>query len=394
MSLADRSPDGIDADALRQALADQEREGIRVEFKREVAKDAAEWALDVTSFANTAGGVLLVGAEETEGRLTGFPGLSGDIDAEIQRLESILRDRVDPGMPGMGVIPVDVGGATVLVVAVPRSWRGPHLVRRGTKGWQLARRNSSGKYKLEDVLEVRAAFAESTDFGPRARRWHEDRVFEVEAGETPVRLAESPFVVLTVQSLGAGAPGAPPVLDVAAAQSDEPHNRIRPLYGSSASDPVVNVDGLLRTDRPNAEGRHHGLAQLYRDASLAYVDKEILRRGGFPAAAAVVQLLICLVRSVATVKWAGGSLPVVVHMSLHDVAGARFHSVLTRSSFEQYTFDRNHLLLPSVVIDRQPMNRSEAGSAVRHMLDGLWNAAGFPSCEHFDQEGRWVEPRR
>jgi predicted HTH transcriptional regulator len=132
MALPDQPADRLDAAALRQALADGEREGIRAEYKREVGTDdraKAEWALDVSSFANTAGGILLVGAEESGGRLSALPGVPDDVDQEVQRLDSVLRDRVDPAMPGVSIRAVDVSGSTILAVAIPRSWRAPHLVR-------------------------------------------------------------------------------------------------------------------------------------------------------------------------------------------------------------------------------------------------------------------------
>jgi hypothetical protein len=392
VALPDLPADGVDAAALLAALADGEREGIRAEYKREVGTDdraKGEWALDVSSFANTAGGILLVGAEESVGRLSALPGLAGDIDLEVQRLDSILRDRVDPGMPGVSIRPVDVGGGTVLAVSIPRSWRAPHLVRSGSR-WQVARRTSAGKYVLQDAGEIRAAFAESADVGPRMRRWHDDRVAEVLAGESPVELAQGAFMVVTVQPLGAGVSGVSPFIDIAALRAGDAYRHVRPLYGAGDG-PRVNVDGLLASASPGADGKLGGYVQLYRDASLAYVDKKMLSDDrGLPGTAMVEKLVEGIARSAAAVEWAGGTLPVGVCVSLHGVAGQLFHTDRSMRSFEEHSFDRDRVFLPEVVIDRALPSAGEAAAAMRPALDGLWNAVGVESCEYFDDSGAWT----
>lgn len=396
MPLPDLPPDDITADALRRALADGEREGIRAEFKLMVGTDdsaKAEWCLDVTSFSNTAGGVLLIGAEDTEGRLTALPGLPGNIDDEIQRLESILRDRVDPSMPGVSILPLEVDGTTVLVVSVARSWRAPHLVRSKSK-WQVARRNSSGKYVLQDSTELRAVFAEAADTGARLRRWHDDRVAEVDSKRTPVQLPDGAFITLSVQPFGAGAPGVPPVLDVAAARADDPHKMVQPLYRGGTG-PRVNIDGLVATSHSSGDYEATGYAQLFREASLAYVDKAMFDKPdqGVPGTLLVEQLLSAVMRSTAAVEWAGGALPVAVLASIHGVSGWPFHTSRSKRSFDNLEFDRDHIFLPSVTIERQLHGREETALAIRPLLDGLWNAVGVAACEHFGADGEWVPPR-
>ena len=67
-----------------------------IEYKRELPgstdSDKREFLADVSSFANTAGGDLLFGVAEMEGLPTKVIGVqSADLDAEISRLDSIIR---------------------------------------------------------------------------------------------------------------------------------------------------------------------------------------------------------------------------------------------------------------------------------------------------------------
>lgn len=101
MGLAELPHDAIDAAALRVALAAGEREGIRTEYKLEV-NDGSEWCRDVTALANTSGGVILVGAAETDGLLSDLHGIGGNVDDELLRLDNMLRDLVD--LPSRGCV--------------------------------------------------------------------------------------------------------------------------------------------------------------------------------------------------------------------------------------------------------------------------------------------------
>lgn len=392
--LADHRGTDIDADALRTALEVAEREGIRFDCKRlvETTDEAKlEWALDVTSFANTAGGVLLLGADETDGRLSDFVGITGDVDSELQRLESLLRDRVDPSIPGLSLNAVDVDGTTVIVVHIPHSWRAPHLVRRGSR-WQLTKRTSSGKYVLNDAGEVRAAFAETYDATTRAHRWHDDILSAAIAGDLPVPRSRDAFAVITVRPLAAGAPGALPVLDVnAALSSGQAHSKLRPLYMGGGHGPRPSVDGIMATSVSQGSS---GLVIMYRDSSIAYYDDEMFHRSkDLPGTVLVTAIVDAVERSADAVEWAGGTLPAVFEMSMHGVDGWQLHTKASRNSFEDLVFDRDLLRLPAVLLDRQPTDRSDAATIARPLLDALWQAAGQRACEHFDADGRWVEPR-
>jgi hypothetical protein len=72
-------------------------EGLVIEYKRDAYgnsdTDKKEALKDITSFANSAGGHLILGIEETNGIPTGLMGLPAvDPDALINRLESLVRD--------------------------------------------------------------------------------------------------------------------------------------------------------------------------------------------------------------------------------------------------------------------------------------------------------------
>ena len=111
------------------------REGRTLDFKRDPVggrdEDKREFLADVSAFANTAGGDLLFGVEESSGEATAAPGVAlDDPDAEIRRLDGVLRAGLDPRLPTVELrwLP-GPNGRGCLIVRVPRSFLAPHRAR-------------------------------------------------------------------------------------------------------------------------------------------------------------------------------------------------------------------------------------------------------------------------
>ena len=153
-------------------------EGTGVDYKLGVVgtnDDAKrEFAADISSFANTEGGYILLGVGEQEGVAATIDGVEvADVDAEILRLENLARDTVAPRLPAFEVGPVDLDGRVVLAIRIGRSWSAPHAVTfRNSSKFYL--RNSAGKYQL-DVDEIRGAFMRAIEGGAAVRRLHNER---------------------------------------------------------------------------------------------------------------------------------------------------------------------------------------------------------------------------
>jgi hypothetical protein len=118
MSIGRVNFDNISATDLQDLIHASVPEGLVIEYKRDrygnSDADKKEALKDITSFANSAGGHLIIGMEEADGiptRLTGLPGV--DVDAEINRLESLVRDGVEPRTVGIRIRRVNLadGGA-------------------------------------------------------------------------------------------------------------------------------------------------------------------------------------------------------------------------------------------------------------------------------------------
>jgi Schlafen, AlbA_2 len=106
-------------------------EGVLLDYKRETYgggdADVKEFLKDVSSFANTAGGHLIIGIDETGGVPTAISALDGDSDKELQRLENLARDGIEPRIVGLRMRAVPI----IRVASLDRST----TIKAG--GWDL-----------------------------------------------------------------------------------------------------------------------------------------------------------------------------------------------------------------------------------------------------------------
>lgn len=123
----------ITGDDLASLISGGVAEGRTIEYKRQLPgnsdADKKEFLADASSFANTSGGDLIFGMDESHGLPTQVVGLqSGDLDLEIRRLDSILSSGLDPRIRYRSMLVACAGDQRVLFVRVEHSWFGPHRV--------------------------------------------------------------------------------------------------------------------------------------------------------------------------------------------------------------------------------------------------------------------------
>jgi predicted HTH transcriptional regulator len=197
-----KSTDKITEKDLNALIDNSVLEGKTIEYKESLPsnldKDKIEFLADVSSFANASGGDLIYGM--IEDRETGNPktieGLSiENVDREISRLDSMIRDGIKPRIIGITVQPVNLSNSKIaLIIRIPKSWISPHQVSFKGKD-KFFSRSANGKYPM-DVGELRIAFNLSETLTERIRRFREDRISKIFANETPVLFYDRDIILM------------------------------------------------------------------------------------------------------------------------------------------------------------------------------------------------------
>jgi len=237
--MIEKSLDQINAADLQALVAQQRAEGRRLDYKLVLpgggAEATKEFLADVISFSNTDGGDLIIGIRDEDGtaaELVGIP--AEDLDNEITRIENLVRDGVEPRLPGFHIhtVPLE-NGAVVLILRMSASLIAPHRVKASSR---FHGRNSRGKYPL-DVGELRMAFAATDEMPRKMRDLHNHAVLAIDGKDMPTRIAYGPAIVLTVAPLS--------VLRDARDLDINQQNAVLPARSTGENNFVIGLDGMI-----------------------------------------------------------------------------------------------------------------------------------------------------
>lgn len=375
---------------LKRLIAAGATESLYIDYKQQTygngESEHVEFLADISSFANTAGGDVVIGIAEAAGIPQSLTPFAGDADQEQRRLEDIARTGLEPRLRNLQVRAVPIGGGgCVLVVRAPRSATPPHRVfyRNRNRFWARA---SSGKYE-PNVEELRHLFNEAPRLAERISAFRMDRLVKIAAGETPVPLDPGGKLALHVVPVPAFADGR--LIDVVSAAAQGTHLPLPPGGMSGANRLSVNLDGLLNyTD--HVTRIRHGYAQFFRSGAIEGVG-ELNRRDddGFPyfVAAEFTNKIVFAVRQYLDVlKSYDAGLPVYVFLSLCNVTQCFYRHSPEGFWVDNGPLGRELVSLPEIYIDSF---EADVPAALFPAFNMLWNAFGFLQCDMYDAEGRW-----
>lgn len=369
-------------------------EGKTIEYKQSLPSnseaDKKEFLADVSSFANASGGDLVYGVIEDKD--TGEPkALEGlDItnpDSEMQRLDSIIRDGIEPRISSVTIKSVKLSNdKTALIVRVGKSWISPHRVT--FKGHdKFYGRSSNGKYPL-DVGELRVAFTISETLADRVRKFREDRLLRLVANETPVLFNSNPKVILHLLPVISYSPAQ--IYNIHAIASDP--GKMSPMH-SMGYDYKYNIDGFITFsggDRGRTEA--YSYVQLYKSGIIEAVDASLIESRPDMLTFSVTELenqtVESLKRYLGVLRELRVELPIFVFLTLTGVKGYKVLYGHTYGMPSREAIDRDILLLPEVVIESYDV---DVPSVLKHCFDALFNACGLPKSNHYDASGQWIE---
>jgi hypothetical protein len=182
-----KSVDELDLLDIEALIDNKVPEGKMLDYKLTLPgntdSEKKEFLGDVVSFANTLGGCIFYGVKEERGIPVSIEGFSSeDIDKDLQRLEQIIRNGIEPRIIGykMKYLELD-NGKYILVLEIPKSILSPHWVSY-KHSYKFYGRDSSGKYFMT-LEELRLAFNESLEISERFAEFRAERINRVRAGD-------------------------------------------------------------------------------------------------------------------------------------------------------------------------------------------------------------------
>ena len=372
--------DMIERSDIDSLVSNQVTEGKTLEYKEKLPNnsdnDKKEFLADITSFANASGGDILYGIKEKRddnGNSTGIPeiacGLDGiNADAEIRRLDNIIRDGIAPRISGIHIKSIE--GFTkglMVVVRIPKSWASPHMVTFQNSS-RFYSRNSAGKYQLE-VSEIRSAFALSETLPEKVRRFRDDRIAKIIADETPAQLDHCPKIVLHILPIAAF----DPVTRLDTTVLTDKKEKLSPIYTAGWSS-RYNFDGFLTYSNSGGRPTCQTYFQIFRNGAIEAVEASILseelsRKKEILSLVYEREIISALDRYLKLEQELGFEPPIFILLSLLGVKD--YTMAVDRSRFlflDPKLIDRDVLLLPDIIVEDY---ESKASDILRPAFDAV-----------------------
>ena len=393
MPLEELSLDEItqtDLQALINAAVPESRD---IDYKEQTYgnsdKDKREFAADVSSFANTNGGHILIGIQEDHGVACATPGIDDNPDHQRTRLEQIARNGIQPRINGLRIVAVPLAnGRNVLVIRIQRSWTAPHrVISQGSNRFWA--RDGGGKYE-PDVDQLREMFLVAPRIAERVRDFRFNRIAQIVGADTFVRLANPSALVVHILPFQSFAESQRYSIDDLMPHS----NSFPPIPAEGSHTARVNLEGMLVIRDAANPGPKHAYTEVWRSGLVEAVRSPIVRErdGNLVVYSEKVERFTvdAVTAYLSGLRALGLNPPLAVFMSLLGVQGARFDLRRDIDLQEVDRFDRNIVHTSEIILDDWPQDDRIVPTVLRPAFDEIANAAGRFGSLNYDSDGSWI----
>lgn len=386
----DRSDfDSISEQDLQELIIAQVPEGFRLDYKLNAYgradPDKRELAKDISAFANSHGGHLIIGVEETGGIATNILGIDGiDIDAEILRMEQITRSAIEPRITGIRIRAVPLtSGRKVLIARVPRSWNPPHRVTsQGSNRFYV--RNSAGVHE-PGIEELRVMFNQSASALEQARKFRDERIQVIKNGLEERPLNKKGRFLLHIIPVAAFSGMVNLNMEKVISKADS----FSTLANTSYS-PRFNYYGFIN----QMGGKDNlGYTQIFRngilEATLAgFVHEFNEGKLSIPGLSIEKYIFKSFSKYIYGLRDIDVPPPLIIMLTFEGVKGV-LYSVESSYSSYNYLLPEDIITLPECILEDYGA-KIDHHRAVRPAFDALWNAVGYACSQYFNEDGLWV----
>lgn len=369
-----------------QAIEDKHLE-YKLTLPGEKYENKKEFLADISSFANADGGIIFYGIKDNDGFPEDIPGLEIDnTDAEILRLENLLRTSIEPRIIGTYFHPFKLSNGKYLIIAyIPKSYNPPHVVNFQGH-WRFYSRNSAGKYPL-DVSELKSIIKLSATIQERIRNFRLERISRIKNKEFPFPVVDGPKFIYHI-------------IPISAFATENPIDLAKFEYGNIGYDLFSNLSKAFNYDGILIHNYQEGYqadwyTKIFRNGAIEVLtarlhdsETKLIYRNSFEE-----ELINKIPKYLSLLNYFDLKVPVVVFYTVLDVEGyrIRLNEFETMRQYQNRPIKPNDLILPEILLIDESLKNLPL--ALKPLFDPIWNAAGHPQSLNYNTNGEWTVKR-
>lgn len=355
-------------------------ESSTLEYKRELPSDFLE---DIIAFANSNGGKIIYGVDEENGIPTEVVGVE-DADVLIQKIESSLRDRLEPKLTGYSIKTYThkETGKTLLVIEIQNNFNKPYAIR-DRKSYTVFGRNNIGKSPL-DFMQIRQ-MANQSDYAIQTLRdFRSLRLDQILQENTSIVTTGKSKLILHLL----------PVASVHGFNFDV--TKLKDVkfdpFAAYENYPIFNFDGCVYIGESDV-GINQSYTQIFRNGFMECVDSYYLNRHDL-----FIPIQILETKLINFIKEALNLLkddiavfpPMYLCCALLNVKGKKIPNKNDHREvmFPSKLINQEHLVFSEFLIDFFQDENIEL-LLKENIFDQLWQASGHQGSMNF-KDGKFI----
>ncbi len=366
----------ITEEDLQALVQEGESESKTLDYKKalnvENDKTKDDFRKDVVSFANASGGYLVYGIKEKDDQ----PGVPEELcgvdlpkpDAVKRQLNQILDAHIRPRVPNVTMKEVPLqNGKFALVMRIPQSYNKPHQVElqeeKRKSELQFCIRRDTNNSRM-DVDELRVAFSLAETLREKIRGFRMKRIGDILSKETPAQLETGLKIALHLIPINAFD------YNLTVQLPTRPFSDLTPYAPilRNGKLPRPNFDGLIVDD----DGSY---LQIFRNGSIEAVWSPAISNGKKTDWDEIVPYVYRAIENYLLIqKQMGVQPPILIMLSLLEVAEYELTNSSHREFVRSARFDRNELILPEAIVEQYEINVADLIEPINKQI---WNAGGF-----------------
>ncbi len=156
---------------------------------------------EITAFANTNGGIIIVGIREDDNHnpaeLIGVGFSEEKYEEWLASFNQIMLSRIKPRLHGISCTPVKLDGENIaIVISVPKSYARPHCRKIGNREEFHIR--TANIVTNMDIDDLRKSFLYSNGLQDKIRQFHNDRISMILANECIGDMGIGPKIIFHI----------------------------------------------------------------------------------------------------------------------------------------------------------------------------------------------------
>ena len=372
-------------------------ENIHLDYKEQLGNNA-EIAKDLSSFANSDGGIIIYGIREEENKPTEIIPLNQPNLRE--KIDLIARNGIDPSLD-IRILPVDINingnRGQVFLIYIPRKYPILHQAKKKGKYYKRTEFTSSPMSNSE----IRTAFNLAYKFEERINSVYQKRLNDLNKGEYHINIPSPARLLIHMISIDALNLNESIELESIISNFKD---YLKPPGCTFSKKIKRNLLGLIVSCGPDPTTSNFvGYVQLYRTGMIEAIDSSLLKPtrqlhgkhynrpvkklGTWQLEKNIIDSCDMYLK---TLEKIGVGLPIYLNVSFIHMKGYEISLIPYGSSFinsDSEQAKKDEILLPRIKIDSFGINFEDK---LKTSFDIFWNEFNQPGSRNYDKNGRFI----